>query len=115
MWITFNRLRICERLKLTVLASGQFIFLRASAAPRPSASSFIAAISRRIGAIPQFVQAMIFCAGTYCAALAITAAISSGVSMVSVATSMTPISTSLPSSSLSTLIGTCELMHSSDT
>ena len=28
---------------------------------------------------------------------------------------MTPISTSLPSSNLSTLIGTCELMHSSET
>src|ERR1700761_8761721 len=54
---------------------------------------------------------MIFCAGTYSAALPITAATSSGVSMRSVATSMAPTSTSLPSSSFSTLIRSDDLLR----
>ena len=52
---------------------------------------------------------------TYFIASPITAATCSGVSIVSVATSMTPISTSLPSSSFSTCIGTRELTHSTET
>ena len=73
------------------------------------------AISRRIGAMPQLVQARIFSFATYFIASAMVAATSSGVSTLSVATSITPISTSLPSSSLSSLMGTFELRHSIDT
>src|SRR5512133_3588151 len=90
-------------------------FLRASAAPAPSACSFATAMSRRIGAMPQFVEAMIFSLATYFIAWPMTAATSSGVSMLSLATSMTPTCTSLPSSSFINSAGTRELRHSSET
>ena len=48
-------------------------------------------------------------------ASAIVSATSSGVSTRSVATSITPTSTSLPGSSRISSIGTCELRHSSET
>ncbi len=40
--------------------AAQSNFFRASAAPWARASSFFTAMSRRIGAMPQLVQAMIF-------------------------------------------------------
>src|SRR5262249_56330025 len=90
-------------------------FSRASFAPAPSAASLAIAMSRRIGAMPQLVHGLILSFATYFAASAITAATCAGVSTVSVATSIAPISTSLPSSSLSRFIGTLELRHSSET
>ena len=72
-------------------------------------------MSRRIGAMPQLVQATMRSFGTYLITSPMTCAISSGVSTLSVATSMTPTSTSLPSSSESNFSGTCEWMHSTET
>ena len=66
-------------------SSGRAVFdqpnrLRASAAPRPSASSLAAAMSRRIGAMPQLVPGTILSLATYFAASAITAATCAGAS-----------------------------------
>ena len=72
-------------------------------------------MSRRIGAMPQLVQATMRSFGTNFITSPITCATCSGVSTSSVATSMTPTSTSLPSSSDSSFSGTRELMHSSET
>src|SRR6185503_2655316 len=90
-------------------------FLRASAAPSPSARSLAAATSRSIGAMPQLVQGKRCFAGTYFSAVRIVAATSCGVSTLSEATSITPTSTSLPLSSFISSGGTCEWMHSSET
>jgi hypothetical protein len=73
------------------------------------------ATARRIGARPQLVQAMSRSFGTNCKARPIVSAISSGVSIVSEATSMTPTITSLPASSRISSGGTCECRHSSET
>ncbi len=88
---------------------------RASAAPLPSASSLAAAMSRRIGAMPQLVEATTRSFGTCLSTASMVAATSSGVSISSVATSITPIATSLPLSSDSSSIGTLALRHSTDT
>jgi len=57
----------------------------------PSACILAAAISRRIGAMPQLVLAMMRSLGMCLTAVSMVAATSSGVSTVSLATSMTPI------------------------
>src|SRR4029077_607350 len=65
-------------------------FCRASFAPAPSAINFASAISRRIGAMPQLVVAMMLLFGTNLATASITFTTSSAVSTVSLATSITP-------------------------
>ena len=65
--------------------------------------------------MPQLVHGNRCLAGTYCKAFSITSETSSADSMRSVATSMTPTSTSLPFNSFSSSIGTFEWMHSSET
>ena len=71
----------------------QAYFCRARAAPLPSAFNFAAATSRRIGAMPQLVDATMRSFGTCLSTFSMVAATSSGVSMSSVATSITPIAT----------------------
>src|SRR5512145_42998 len=88
---------------------------RARAAPAASASSFQRAISRSIGAMPQLVHGKRCLAGTYLSALPITSQTSCGVSTFSLATSITPRSTSLPFSRRRSSTGTLEWMHSSET
>ena len=90
---------------------------RSAPARRPcaSAASLASATSRRIGARPQLVQAISRSAGTNCSARPIVSAISSGVSITSEATSITPTITSLPSSRRISSGGTCEWKHSSET
>src|SRR3989441_7985006 len=71
-------------------------FFLARRVPATSASSFFSATSRSIGAMPQLVHGYRCLSRTYFAALAIVAATSCGVSTWSLATSMTPMSTSFP-------------------
>src|SRR6266566_6590662 len=85
---------------------------RASLAPAPSAISLASAISRRIGAMPQLVVAMMLLFGTNFETASITLTTSSAVSTVSLATSITPACTTLPLSSASSSSGTLELRHS---
>ena len=65
--------------------------------------------------MPQLVQGWMRSTGTNSMARRMVAATSCGVSILSLATSMTPSSTSLPLSSASRLSGTRELAHSSET
>src|ERR1700722_2716251 len=85
---------------------------RASSAPAPSAISLASAISRRIGAMPQLVVAMMLLIGTNFKPPSIVLTTSSAVSTVSLATSITPACTTLPLSSASNSSGTFELRHS---
>ena len=68
-----------------------------------------------MGAMPQLVHRSMRSLGTYLMAASTTASTSSGVSTVSLATSMAPTSTSLPFSRPSSDSGTLELRHSTDT
>src|SRR5581483_4948386 len=90
-------------------------FFFASAVPCARARSLAVAISRSMGAMPQFVQGKKRFAGTYFSALRMVPATSCGVSTLSVATSITPTSTSLPLRSPRSSTGTFEWMHSSET
>ena len=65
-----------------------------------------------MGARPQLVQGNSRSFGTNCSARPIVSATSSGVSTTSLATSITPTITSLPSSSFIRSGGTWEWMHS---
>ena len=57
--------RAVARIALRAIRATNYAnFSRASAAPLPSACSFFSAMSRRIGAMPQLVQATIFSFGT---------------------------------------------------
>src|SRR5207237_4180354 len=85
---------------------------RASLAPAPSAISLASAISRRIGAMPQLVVAMMSLLATNFETASITLQTSSAVSTVSLATSITPAWIFLPLSRASSLIGTFEFRHS---
>ena len=85
------------------------------AAPVVSASIFATATSRESGTMPQFVLGMM-CSGATCfIASRIVCATSCGVSIRSVATSITPTITSLPFSIDSTRRGTRDPAHSRDT
>src|SRR5580698_2925804 len=85
---------------------------RASFAPAPSAISLASAMSRCIGAMPQLVVATMLLFGTNFDTASITAATSSAVSTVSLATSITPACTTLPVSKPNRSSGTRELRHS---
>src|SRR5262249_31608203 len=93
----------------------QPISRRTNAAPPPSASSFAPATSRESGTMPQLAHGWIRSGGTCFIAARTVAAASCGVSTRSVATSIAPTSTSLPSRSAISSRGTCEFAHSRET
>jgi len=109
-----DRLRIALA-RAAAAARGSAVAAARQRRPFASASSLASATSRVIGARPQLVQAYSRCFGTNCSARPMVSATSSGVSISVDATSITPTSTSLPSSSRISSGGTCEWMHSSDT
>src|ERR1700724_2507620 len=88
---------------------------RASAAPVLSATSFLIASERSIGAMPQLVQGKSRSTGTKRDACSIVAATSSGVSTRSLATSIAPSKTSLPFKRPSRSSGTLAPAHSTET